>query len=349
MVWLRINRFFQWMTLLGCLGSQHMFAHSAEVVRDVCVVISAQGEAEYGEAFRDWGRRWEEALHIESSSQSTRFMLIDGSSKRDSETTANTEDRDQLLKWIGQPPVSEGLQTASERWLVLIGHGTYEPSKESSGAKFNLRGGDLSPEMLSNALKDKSSETQPPTCWIIVNCSSCSGPFLTALSAPNRILITATKSGSEQNFSRFGDYFSQAISDPKADLDHDKSISILEAFLIAGNKTEMFYKDDGRLASEQSLLDDNGDKRGTPASFFQGTRPLKVPALNLQPDGLQAKRIILATLTDADVLIESQRIEVDLIENKIETLRSRKTELASEEYYKELQALIREIAKIRFP
>jgi len=352
MVWLRIDRPFPLLLLIllflvRCIGVPQLFAQSDQVARDVCVVIGAQGEVEYGEAFRAWAKRWQDAFQSNSTSQSTSFTLIDGSSKQDSDVTDTNEDREKLIKWIGEPTVSEGLQRASERWLVLIGHGTYEPSKETSGARFNLRGGDVSPEMLVTAIQNSTAESLSPTRWIIVNCSSCSGPFLKALSAPNRIIITATKTGSEQNFSRFGDYFSKAIANPEADLDHDKCVSLLEAFLIAGKNTEKFYKDGGRLASEQALLDDNGDKRGTPATFFQGIRPLKAPSDNLELDGIQAKRIVLAAFDEADALSESQRIEVELIENKIETLRNRKMELSTDDYYRELELLFREIARAR--
>src|SRR4029434_7395612 len=95
-------------------------------------------------------------------------------------------------------------------------------------------------------------------------------PFINELSASGRVVVTAARSGSEFNFARFGDYFSSAITDSKADLDKDDQTSLLEAFLAAAAGVKEFYLSDGRLVTEYALLDDNGDKRRTPADWSQG-------------------------------------------------------------------------------
>jgi hypothetical protein len=60
---------------------------------------------------------------------------------------------------------------------------------------------------------------------VLLDCASASGPFLSRLSAENRVVVTATKSGHELNFARFGQYLAEAIDDPRADLDKDRSRS----------------------------------------------------------------------------------------------------------------------------
>ena len=55
-------------------------------------------------------------------------------------------------------------------------------------------------------------------------------------------MVTAARSGSEFNYSRFGDYMSAAITDPKADLDKDEQTSLLEAFLLASSGVREFYR-----------------------------------------------------------------------------------------------------------
>jgi len=361
------------LSMLIALPDRNVAAQSPEIQRDICVVIGAEGQSEYGEAFRAWAKRWQEAFaepikndsnpeesksgdskpkesRIESTDKaSTQFLLIDGTNKEESNDSKSADHLSQLLKWIARKTTSTTEQHPQERWLVLIGHGTHDPTQKTDASKFNLQGPDISAEMLVNAI-NKASESpgnQPVSKWIIVNCSSCSGPFINALSGPNRVIATATKSGSEQNFSRFGDYFSQALSNPQADLDHDKSISLLEAFLIASNETNSFYLSDGRLASEQSLLDDNGDKRGTPAVFFQGVRPVKAPADNLKLDGLLAKRTVLFALPNATQIDPTQQVKIEEIENKIESLREKKRDLSEEDYYEQLEKLFRDIIQVR--
>ena len=68
---------------------------------------------------------------------------------------------------------------------------------------------------------------------VVINCASASGPFLNRLSGNDRVVVTATKSGHETNFARFGQYLAEAIADPHADLDKDGQVSLLEAFLTA--------------------------------------------------------------------------------------------------------------------
>ena len=98
---------------------------------------------------------------------------------------------------------------------MLIGHGTFN-GKE---AKFNLRGPDLSATNLAEWL----APVERPVA--VIDTSSASGPILNELSKPGRVIITATRSGYEQNYTRFGQFFSKAISDSKADLDKDGQVS----------------------------------------------------------------------------------------------------------------------------
>src|SRR4029078_12500696 len=86
------------------------------------------------------------------------------------------------------------------------------------------------------------------------------------------MVVTATRSSSEVNFTRFGDYFSASVNDPTADLDKDGQTSLLEAFLAASSRTQEFYKQNGRLMTEHAILDDNGDGLGIGADFFKGLR-----------------------------------------------------------------------------
>ena len=294
--------------------------------RSILVVIGASGEEEYGKAFRDWSKRWRTAF------QSDDFSLIDGSSDTKLD---EKEHRQQILDWIGKGSGTGTEGMLQERWLVLIGHGTHD----RTAAKFNLKGPDLSADTISKAI------TQAKAKWLIIDGSSSSGPFINALSGENRIVITATKSGAEQNYTRFGEYLSQAITDPSTDLDHDDSVSILEAFLAASNRVAQFYENEGRLASEQALLDDNGDGRGTPAAFYRGARPVKAPANGLKLDGPIASRTLVSSFGEPDLRTMDQRAQSDIIADQIELLRARKKEVPEDEYYQELERLFLEIAK----
>jgi len=295
--------------------------------RSILVVIGAAGEEEFGKAFRESGERWHAAFPSDD------FSLLDGTDLAKSD---EKDHRQQILDWIAKDESKrvDG-DPIQERWLVLIGHGT----NDRKAAKFNLKGPDISAETITKAIASVKAR------WLIMDGSSSSGPFINALSGENRIVITATKSGAEQNYARFGEYFSKSITDPTTDLDHDDCVSILEAFLAASNRVAQFYENEGRLASEQALLDDNGDSRGTPAAFYRGARPVKAPADGLKLDGSLASRMIASSFGQPDLRTGDQRAKCEAIADQIELLRSRKKELAEEEYYLELEKLFLQYAK----
>jgi len=295
--------------------------------RSILVVLGAAGEEEFVKAFRESGER------LRAAFPSDDFSLLDGT---DSARSDEKDHRQQILDWIAKDESKrvDG-DPIQERWLVLIGHGT----NDRKAAKFNLKGPDISAETIAKAIASVKAR------WLIMDGSSSSGPFINALSGENRIVITATKSGSEQNYARFGEYFSKSITDPTTDLDHDDCVSILEAFLAASNRVAQFYENEGRLASEQALLDDNGDSRGTPAVFYRGARPVKAPADGLKLDGSLASRMIASSFGQPDLRNAGQRAKCEAIADQIEVLRSRKKELAEEEYYLELERLFLQYAK----
>ena len=168
-------------------------------------------------------------------------------------------------------------------WIVLIGHGTYDGHE----AKFNLQG----PDLTDAELGDWLISVKRPV--VVINCASASGPFINRLSGPNRVVVAATKSGFEMNFSRFGQYLAETITDPQADLDKDGQVSVLEAYLTASSRVEEYYRAHSQLASEHALLDDNGDHLGTPANWFKGVHATQRARDGAALDGIRAHQLHL--------------------------------------------------------
>ena len=244
-------------------------------------------------------------------------------------------DREVLANSLGEEPK----QSAEAFWLVLIGHGTFD----GKTARFNLRGPDVSAGELAEWLKP----FERPLA--IINCASASGPFINALSGPNRVIVTATKSGFEHNFARFGDYLSQAMADPKADLDKDEQTSLLEAYLLASAGRQEFYARNLDLATEHALLDDNGDALGTPADWFKGVRAVKTAKDGAAPDGLLAGQLQLVPSDREQRLPPEARARRDEIERQLAQLREQKAKLTEEDYYSRLEVLLVELARLYEP
>jgi len=283
---------FVWLTLIGLLAP--VLPNSPATNRcdgnDFVIVVGAGGTPEYAAEFEKWAASWQTL----GEQQGGKVIQIGPAAK----SSSKVNDRDELLRVLGT--LAAAPASAEPLWLVLIGHGTFQ----NNVANFNLRGPDISAAQLALLL----SNSERPL--VIINNAAASGPFIGALSAENRTIITATRAGDELNFTHFGRFLAGAISNPAADLDHDDRISILEAFLLAASQTERFYEQDDRLLTEHALIDDNGDKLGTSPNFFRGTRLVQEAATDQQPDGRRAARIILSSMAELPVLTAEQQVKV---------------------------------------
>ena len=219
---------------------------------------------------------------------------------------------------------------------MLIGHGTYDGRE----AKFNLRGPDVTDLELSEWL----APFKRPV--VIINCASASGPFINRLSGNNRVVVTATKSGYEMNFARFGQYLAEAIADQRADLDKDGQVSLLEAFLTGSSRVDEYYRTHSQLATEHALLDDNGDRLGTPANWFRGVRATKRAKDGAQLDGIRAHQLHLIPSDRERGIPAEIRQRRDQLELSIAALRDQKGKLGEEEYYVRLEKLMVELARL---
>src|SRR5215472_14154805 len=137
--------------------------------------------------------------------------------------------------------------------LMLIGHGTHDGVEY----KFNIPGPDITGAELA-ALLDKV----PASRQLVVNMTSSSGGSINLLQKKNRIVVTATKAGTEKNATVFARYWAEALRDPAADADKNESVSALEAFHYAQRKTTEFFDSQKRLATEHAVLEDLGKGEG---------------------------------------------------------------------------------------
>lgn len=289
---------------------------------DVCVIVGAPGESEYNAVFAAAVEAWKTAA-ARGGARCTVIGL---------DPESDQSDRSRLEHWLAD----EKKENTAATWIVYLGHGTFD----GRDARLSLRGPDVTAKEISTWLDPLSRPI------VFIHGGSASAPFLAALSAPNRIVITATRSGHELNYARFGERFARAVANPTADIDQDGQTSVLEAFVTAAQQVQAFYAENGRLATEHALIDDNGDKQGTPAAWFRGTRLERRPQGNAQPDGARASRIALAPTLSERSLTDEQRTRRDQLESDLEKLRARKKDLPENDYYQQLEAIVSELGKI---
>ncbi len=295
------------------------------VDHNVLVIVGAPGEELYAEGFENAAKAWEEAG--DATNAVIDFIGRDASD--------DTTPKEQIQTWIQELDTD----SPAPAWIVYIGHGTYN----RRDAFINVSGPDITAKQLADWLP-----TMDRTL-IFIHGGSASSPFMNALSAPNRIIITGTRNPDEINYTRFGEYFANVLARSDGDIDQDGQTSLLEAFLSTADRVESFYQDQGRLASEHALIDDNGDQFGTPPDWFRGVRVTKQSKDGKEPDGFRAHQIALIPSAQEKLLTAEQRTERDALEADIEVLRKRKDTLEEAIYYEVLEAILGKLSNIYFP
>jgi hypothetical protein len=213
--------------------------------------------------------------------------------------------------------------------VMLVGHGSYD----GVDYKINLPGPDLSAADLAALLNRVSAERQ-----LVVNMTSASGGAVSVLRKDNRVVITATKTGTERNATVFPRFWVEALRDPAADIDKNQTISALEAFHYAQRKIAEYYESQKRLATEHPLLEDTGKGAGVRDPSAENREGLRAAAFPLVRLGAANT---VASNPEKRKLFEKK----EQIEQQIDVLKYNKTILAPDAYKKRLTELLLELAK----
>jgi hypothetical protein len=235
--------------------------------------------------------------------------------------------KDALLKALAR--VAEAATDEDDTSLLLIGHGTWDGAQY----KFNLPGPDISAEELKTAL-DRIKGRQ-----LVVLAATASGAAIPVLRREGRVVVTATRSGTEKNAVVFSRYWVEALRDAAADTDKNGTVSALEAFRYASRRTADYYSSQNRLATEHPLLEDTGKGEGVRQPGPESGAGLlagRFPVVRLGPaqEALRdpAKQKLLALKEE--------------LEREIDKLKYEKAALPAAGYRKELAALLLELARV---
>ncbi|MEM9079079.1 MAG: hypothetical protein AAGC74_00105 [Verrucomicrobiota bacterium] len=308
-----MNLFVRLLTFVVC-GA--LSAH-AQGSRDMLIIVSDPGEAVYQSEFHRQAQAWQN-LAAKGNFKCQTIGLAESSSEDDLTTLTNT--LNQLEK------------TGDDLWLIWIGHGSFD----GRTANFNLRGKDIDAPAVQKLLKPFSRRL------IILNLFSASFPFLPPLVGENRIIVGPVRSPNQRNYTRFGEKIADALEDSTlaADLDLDGALSLLELTLQASSQTKAFYDDEQRVVQENAIIEDNGDGSPTEVTTFEGL------ISTAGEDGPTAREIYLLAPSESPKLSAQAKKDRSQIEQAINALRQRKPHLPEDEYYRQLEALMREMAKI---
>jgi hypothetical protein len=291
------------------------FALSLPAATHYVIVAGLGGEPDYEQRFTSWAQTMDQVLR--ASRTDAKIATLTGAGA----------DRAHVRQALESAAQDCGPQDAFA--LMLIGHGSFDGYEY----KFNLPGADLAGSELADLLDRIRAGRQ-----LIVDMTSASGGALQVLRKEGRIVITATKSGTETNATIFARYWAEALRDPAADTDKNESLTALEAYVYAANKAAAFYESQKRLATEHPLLEDTGkgdgvrnpspaDGQGRLAAAFTMLRFGAAQAAAKDP----AKQKLLAKKEE--------------LEQKVDTLKYQKAAMSADEYKKQLAAALLELAR----
>jgi len=211
-------------------------------------------------------------------------------------------------------------------FVMLIGHGT----GDGPDVKFNLVGPDLSADEWNALL------VPIPGRLVFVDATSASFPFIKALAAPGRVIVTATRSVSERFHTVFAEGFIRAFSTDAADADKDGRVSIWEAFEYASRQVADHYQQEGHLATEHALIDDTG--KGTGRDATAGGQNGSLAGLTY----LDA----VATPTSADPAVQAMYERQRALTGQIDDLRRRRDTLSAAAFDRAFEPLIVDLSVV---
>lgn len=215
--------------------------------------------------------------------------------------------------------------------VLLFGHGSFD----GTNAQLNIPRRDLNDTDYAVLLNGLQAERV-----VFVNTSSASAPFAEVLSAPERIVITATRTPTQRNETNFPAHFVDALGDPAADLDYSGSLSVLEVFRYAAERTAQDYEQDGQLATENAMIEDTGDGIAVRLEELADSNEG-----NLASVTYLKRSTTLAAGTNPATAGPLLR-ERDTLERDIADLKTRKAQLNEDLYYAQLETLFVRLARL---
>jgi hypothetical protein len=299
------------------------------------IISGISGEETYAQNFARWTNELKTALTERLNFAADRLTILNEKGT-DGAAISNAEEIKKAFAAL-----KAATRPESRVFIFFIGHG----SVDGKIAKFMIAGRDLTAEEYAAQIK-----TLPTKNIVVINTSSASGDFIKPLSAAGRIVVTATRSGQEQNATRFAEYFIAALSNKKAvavnadavssgaeaDADKNGRISVLEAFNYANRLVTDFYQQETRLVTEHALIDDNGDGTGHQKEEAGDGALAKVTYFDSQT-------ILLA---GGDEELRKLLEDKSRLEGEVEQLKIRKAQMKEDDYEAALEKLLIELAEV---
>jgi hypothetical protein len=324
---------FQWILAAAVLAAAPQPSVSQEPPRSYWLIVTGlSGEPEYLANYNAWAGTIADAARARFAAHEVTWLgETEGGGRAGASTKAAIESAVSRIAAAATPD--------DALFIVLIGHGSFA----DGAGRISLPGPDLTAPDLAKLLTAVRART------VVINTASASGAWLAPLAAPGRLILTATKSGTEQNETTFPRYLADALTRDDADTDKDRRVSVLEAYEYVRREVAREYAADKRMLTEHAQIDGNGDGKavaiaapdsadgavaalthfGTTGSSARPGAPASAGAVSVQ----QSPELRALYATKAK------------LEQQLADLRGRKASMPDEEYQKLLEPLLLDIAR----
>jgi hypothetical protein len=293
---------------------------AAAADRYALVVSGALGEDKYAERYDEWRTRLVNVLADRFGFGRDHVLALGARA----EGPVQVASRENVRRTLAS--LADRMHAHDLLLVVLIGHGSFD----GNAAKFNLVGPDLDAGEWAEALR------AVPGRLIVVDTTGASFPFLGALSAQGRVVITATDTRAARYDTVFPEYFVKAMEQAAADAGRDGRVSIWEVFTSATAGVRRHYEQRGLLPVEHALLDDAGDGYGKDAEQ-PGT------------DSSFARSVYLTAATADQATDPATRALTERRDDllaQIDRLKAKKSAMAAGDYEPQLEKLLVDLAKV---
>lgn len=244
-------------------GAGEIVAQAAAAgTKRALVVCGHPGDEEHRKTFADTAARIRQGLIATAGIPAENITLYFG-------VDPETDPKDQIAAPTEGPATREAVNAAVEKlrgtlqlddslWVIVFGHAHLD----GRHAWINLPGPDIHQDDFGKLVKDLPCREQ-----VFVVATPASGYYLKALSRAGRVVMTATEPDIEINETLFAealaDQLNPTAENPLRDEDGDGAISLLDLYIATTRGVVQKYTSESLLATEHSLLDDNGDGRGS--------------------------------------------------------------------------------------
>ena len=312
--------------------SREYFLPRADSQKFAVIFGGAAADKTYQAQFQQWTLKLQEILVRDYGYPADHVTLLLGRGDPDTPKIEGPCRLETITATMGR--LQKEVRAGDQITLFFVGHGT----SDDQDAKFVIAGPDISGAKFAEIL-----EGFPDQDLAVVNTTSSSHPFCTALSAPGRVIVCATRSAAERYDTIFARFLLAALENHAADRDKNQRVSLFETFLFVRQKVKTWYTEQDRLPSEHPSLDDNGD-----GHLQTDPDPARDDGGLAQIAEVDTLATFLPQPVTGGPTFETLRnltARVRALERSIILLRHQKTEMADRDYWQQMETLLIDLAR----